>query len=83
MSLVDALSDVAISEKDKQLKALPILTDGQTVAELALEAGKSEEWVRTRLSALIDQARVQIGRKESKDLLGRSVWKQVYKILGE
>lgn len=81
VSLVDALNEVAATEQEKRLQALPELADGKTVPELALEAGKGEDWVRTRLSALIDKGQVQIGRKKSQDLSGRSIWKQVYKLL--
>ena len=80
-SLVDALTEVAATEQEKRLQSHPEIPDGKTVPELALEAGKGEDWVRVRLNALIDQGKVLIGKKRSQDLSGRSVWKQVYKLL--
>lgn len=80
-SLVDALMEVAATEADKRLQALPELPKGQTVEEMALEAGKGDDWVRTRLKAMIDKGRVRIGKKRSKDLNGREIWKQVYELI--
>lgn len=80
-TLVDALTDVAATASEKRVDGLPELPEGESIDELAINAGKGDDWVRTRLKALIDQGKVKIGKKRSHDLNGRPIWKQVYKLL--
>jgi hypothetical protein len=65
------------------LMELPVMEDGVTVEALCLQTGRSPETIRMRLRALIAEGRLMVGRKQSRDLLGRTIWVPVYKLVGK
>lgn len=83
-SLVGAMKEIAspdAASRSGGIMELPLLDDGQTVEELAAEAGKGDEWVRSRLKALAAQGRLIIGRRQVVNLAGQRAWTFVYKNL--
>lgn len=64
-----------------KLNDLPTMVDGMTAEELALQAGRSVETIRERLKGLLNEGRLEIGRKQSRDLMGRSIWVPCYKMV--
>jgi len=59
------------------------MADGQSVEELAGNMGKGVKWVRDRLRQLAAEDRLEVGRKQVKNLTGAMQWVPVYKIKSE
>ncbi|MDP2325818.1 MAG: hypothetical protein Q8N51_17580 [Gammaproteobacteria bacterium] len=80
--LVEAMSQTkAADPRGGKISELPTMEDGMTAEELALQAGRSVDYIRERLKGLLNEGRLEIGRKPSRDLLGRGIWVPCYKMI--
>lgn len=74
-ALMERPSNVAVSSK---LTDLPIMPDALSAEELALASGVGVKTIREKLKGLLADGQLIVGRKQSKDLLGRDIWVPAY-----
>lgn len=80
--LIEELASAKESDqRSGKLNDLPIMPDGMSAEELALQAGRSVDKIRERLRGLLSEGRLKIGRKQSQDLMGRHIWLPCYKMV--